>query len=188
MQIEYQMDDTVEQLKQIVEEINETDGLELHLPDVDDAAAAKNADEAAAKYEDMASRIRAAFKSLDGVGFSLNMDGMNGNLTVTLPQIPMAATGAMVRSGDLVMANENGNFEMMGRMGRQPVIANNQQIVEGITNGVSNANGDVVSELRGLSGLMRQMLNGGLVAKVMPSSTMGRSNNRSAEAYDRVTG
>ena len=188
MQIEYQMDDTVEQLKQIVEEINETDGLELHLPDVDDAAAAKHADEAAAKYEDMASRIRAAFKSLDGVGFSLNMDGMNGNLTVTLPQIPMAATGAMVRSGDLVMANENGNFEMMGRMGRQPVIANNQQIVEGITNGVSNANGDVVSELRGLSGLMRQMLNGGLVAKVMPSSTMGRSNNRSAEAYDRVTG
>ena len=143
---------------------------------------------AAASYEGMASRIRAAFQSLDGIGFSINMDGANGNITVTLPPIQQAATGAFVRSGDLVMANENGNFEMMGRMGNQPVIANNQQIVEGITNGVSSANGDVVSELRGLSGLMRQMLNNGMVAKVVPSSTMGRNNARSQEAWERVNG
>lgn len=146
------------------------------------------ASDAASDYEDMASRIRAAFQSLDGLSFSMDMTGTSGTLTVHMPPIPMAATGAFVRSGDLVMANENGDFEMMGRMGNQPVIANNQQIVDGISTGVSNANEDVVSELRGLGNLLRQMINTGLVAKVVPSSSMGRNNNRSAEAYDRVTG
>ena len=41
------------------------------------------------------------------------------------------AGGGAVKSGDLVMANENGEFEMMGQMGNQPIVANNNQIIAG---------------------------------------------------------
>ena len=98
------------------------------------------------------------------------------------------ASGGFVKSGDLIMANENGNFEMMGKMGNQPVVANNQQIVSGITQGVATANGDVVSELRGLATDVRRILNKEFTVKYTPSATAGRVNQKSAEAYSRVTG
>ena len=77
---------------------------------------------------------------------------------------------------------------MMGRMGRQPVVANNQQIVDGISRGVSNANGTMVGEMRTMVALMNRMLNKEFVAKAVPSSTWGRNNSKSAEAYSKVTG
>lgn len=188
IQPEYQLDETLVTLQKIVEEINKTDKLDLHLPQVKDDGATDKAAEAAGKYEEMARRIRAAFQSLDGLGFSMDLDGTNGSMHVNIPPVTMMATGGMPKSGDLVMANENGSFEMMGRMGSQPVVANNQQIVDGITQGVGNANEDVVSELRGLSTLMQRLLNKELVARAVPDSTWGHANKRSAEALDRVTG
>lgn len=188
IQPEYQMDETLETLQNIVNEINKTDGLDLHLPEVKDDGATDKAAEAAGKYEDMARRIRGAFQSLDGLGFSLDLDGTNGSMHVSVPPVAMMATGGMPKSGDLIMANENGSIEMMGRMGSQPVVANNQQIVDGITQGVGNANEDVVSELRILGGLMQRLLNKELVARAVPNSTWGHANERSAEAFDRVTG
>lgn len=122
------------------------------------------------------------------LGSSSGFFGAVGSVIQGLFNPTHRAMGGPVRSGDLVMANENGNFEMMGRMGNQPVVANNQQIVNGITQGVATANGNVVSELSTLSNLMRQLLQKELVAKVVPSSSMGRSNQMSAEAYSRVTG
>ena len=98
------------------------------------------------------------------------------------------AGGGYVRSGDLVMANENGNFELMGKMGNQPVVANNQQIISGISQGVATANGDVVSELRTLASLMQKMLNKEFVAKAVPSADWGNHNSRSNEAWSRVNG
>lgn len=98
------------------------------------------------------------------------------------------ANGGFPKSGDLLMADENGNFEMKGRMGNQPVVANNQQIVDGISNGVGRANEDVVSELRIMNTLMQRLLNKELVARATPSSSWGRNNERSAEAFGRVTG
>lgn len=98
------------------------------------------------------------------------------------------ASGGFVRSGDLVMANENGNFELMGKMGNQPVVANNQQIISGISQGVATANGDVVSELRTLASLMQKMLNKEFVAKAIPGSDWGQHNSRSNDAWSKVNG
>lgn len=187
VQYDWLDDDTIESLRTVVDLINETSGLELKLPDVKDDTVAKDTEAAAEKYESMASRIRAAFKSLDGLGFNLSFDGMNGNMTVTLPQIQTAATGAFVRSGDLVMANENGQFEMMGQMGNQPVIANNQQIVEGISLGVGNANSELASEIRGLRSDMQKVANRPIVIKYNETQ-VGRSAVRGMEAYDRIIG
>ena len=98
------------------------------------------------------------------------------------------ASGGYVRSGDLVMANENGNFELMGKMGNQPVVANNQQIISGISQGVATANGDVVSELRTLASLMQKMLTKEFVARAVPSADWGNHNSRSNDAWSRVNG
>lgn len=109
---------------------------------------------------------------------------------IPIPTFPVQpkASGGPVRSGDLVMANENGNFEMMGRMGNQPVVANNQQIVQGISSGVAQANGDVVGELRTLTGLMQRMLQKEFVAKAVPGSGWARMNDTSNAAYSNISG
>lgn len=109
---------------------------------------------------------------------------------IPIPTFPVQqkASGGPIRSGDLVMANENGNIEMMGRMGNQPVVANNQQIVQGISSGVAQANGDVVGELRTLTGLMQRMLQKEFVAKAVPSSGWARMNDTSNAAYSNISG
>lgn len=98
------------------------------------------------------------------------------------------ATGGFVRSGDLVMANENGNFEMMGRMGNQPVVANNNQIVSGISQGVATANSGVESRLATIEGLLNRVLQKEFVAKAVPSASWGDHGAKSAAQWDRVTG
>ena len=49
------------------------------------------------------------------------------------------ANGGFVSSGEIFMANENGKAEMIGRFGRTTAVANNEQIVAGISQGVYNA-------------------------------------------------
>lgn len=149
-----------------------------------------SANSAASAIENMASRIRKAFASLDGLTYEMDISGQkySGAMKVLIPSVEQRASGGFVRSGDLVMANENGNFEMMGRMGNQPVVANNQQIVNGISQGVATANGDVVSELRTLTNLMQKMLNKEFVAKAIPGSDWGQHNSRSNDAWGKVNG
>ena len=163
--------------------------LDLTMPEIDTKDTEEKTDKVAEKYEDMADRIKGAITSINGLGFSFDISGTNGTINVQYPVVEAtAATGGFIRSGDLIMANENGNIEMMGRMGNQPVVANNQQIVNGISSGVAQANGDVVSELRTLTTLMQRMLNKEFVARAVPSSAWGGHNARSQEAYDKVTG
>lgn len=65
---------------------------------------------------------------------------------ISVPQIPMLANGGYVDQGQLFIAREAG-AEMVGSIGRRTAVANNDQIVEGITNGVREGNDDVVNAL-----------------------------------------
>lgn len=56
----------------------------------------------------------------------------------TVPHIPTFAEGGMVETGQLFIAREAG-AEMVGRIGNHTSVANNDQIVEGISEGVYNA-------------------------------------------------
>lgn len=60
--------------------------------------------------------------------------------------ITARASGGFVDSGQLFIAREAG-AEMVGSIGRRTAVANNDQIVEGISAGVSNANAEVVSAI-----------------------------------------
>lgn len=47
--------------------------------------------------------------------------------------------GGFVETGEMFIANENGIPEMIGKIGNQPAVANNNQIIEGISIGVKRA-------------------------------------------------
>lgn len=53
--------------------------------------------------------------------------------------ITTRATGGFVNTGELYVANENGVSEMIGKIGNQPAVANNDQIVEAVSIGVKRA-------------------------------------------------
>ena len=65
---------------------------------------------------------------------------------ISVPKIPMLANGGFVDQGQLFIAREAG-AEMVGSIGRRTAVANNDQIVEGITYGVREANDDVVTAI-----------------------------------------
>lgn len=60
--------------------------------------------------------------------------------------VPGYATGGFVDQGQLFIAREAG-AEMVGNIGRRTAVVNNDQIVEGITYGVREANDDVVTAI-----------------------------------------
>ena len=98
------------------------------------------------------------------------------------------ASGGFVNSGDIVMANENGNFEMMGRMGNQPVVANNQQIVAGISQGVSTANGEVVAAINNLINVVQRQGNRPVQVNIGSSARLGQTCERSIDMWNKQNG
>lgn len=73
--------------------------------------------------------------------------GYTGGLTkIPSVSIPRYANGGFVDQGQLFIAREAG-AEMVGSIGRRTAVANNDQIVEGITYGVREANDDVVTAI-----------------------------------------
>lgn len=86
---------------------------------------------------------------IDFDGFSIMGQEIVPSFSVQLaelPNIPYLAGGGVVDSGQLFIARENG-AEMVGRIGSQTGVANNDQIEAGIAMGVSAANEAVVAAI-----------------------------------------
>lgn len=73
----------------------------------------------------------------------------SGIKEIRVPEIPLLANGGFVNEGQLFIAREAG-AEMVGAMGRRTAVANNDQIVEGISAGVSIANDGVIAAIYAL--------------------------------------
>lgn len=116
------------------------------------------------------SAISYAFGGINSIlrsirGFSIaGFTPFSGLREISVPQIPMLADGGFVDQGQLFIAREAG-AEMIGSIGRRTAIANNDQIVEGITYGVREANDDVVTAIYAVAqqiiAEMRNQDNGG---------------------------
>ena len=76
------------------------------------------------------------------------IDKINSKLPKIFPKIPKLASGGQVNAGQLFIAREAGP-EMVGTMGGRTTVANNDQIVAGISSGVYNA---VVSAMAHVGG------------------------------------
>lgn len=73
--------------------------------------------------------------------------GYTGGISaIPTVSIPRYADGGFVDQGQLFIAREAG-AEMVGSIGRRTAVANNDQIVDGITYGVREANDDVVTAI-----------------------------------------
>lgn len=108
-----------------------------------------------------------------------------------------AATGAYgIPSGELFMARENGITEYVGSIGGKASVANNEQIVDGISKGVADANQEQNALIRQQNELLRQqnatsrriveMLLSGVGVK--SGSQFGRVIQQSLDAYNAQTG
>ena len=99
----------------------------------------------------MASAIRAtSFPTISG---SIST-GDNGSVSINLKAYAM---GGFPEAGELFIAREAG-AEMVGSIGRKTAVANNDQIVAGIANGVAEANGEQNVLLREQNTLLRALL------------------------------
>lgn len=67
---------------------------------------------------------------------------------ITLGQLPkFYADGGFPTSGEVFVARENGLTEMVGSIGNRPAVANNDQIVESVSIGVSKGVSDAVEQV-----------------------------------------
>ena len=100
--------------------------------------------------------ISVSWDTASAVGQALSKLGMPGvpNFHVNWNQY---AEGGFPDEGELYIARENGS-EMIGRMGNKNVVANNQQIIDGITRGVASANSQQNALLREQNELLRALL------------------------------
>ena len=101
---------------------------------------------------------------------------------INIPEIPLLANGGMVDRGQMFIAREAGP-EMVGTIGRKSAVANNDQIVEGIAQGVSVANGESNTLLREQNSLLRALLE-----KESGVYIDGKSVTKSVERHQRERG
>lgn len=84
---------------------------------------------------------------ISAVNALMHTIGYTGGISaIPTVSIPRYANGGFVDQGQLFIAREAG-AEMVGSIGRRTAVANNDQIVEGITYGVREANDDVVTAI-----------------------------------------
>lgn len=98
---------------------------------------------------------------------------------VNIPHIPLFEDGGFVDQGQLFIAREAG-AEMVGAIGRKTAVANNDQIVEGITAGVTVANDGVIAAIYALMNLIED--------KDMSISIGDDVIGRSYDRYNRSRG
>ena len=103
---------------------------------------------------------------------------------VQLARIPMPtyANGGFPETGQMFIAREAG-AEMVGNIGRRTAVANNDQIVNGIANGVAEANDEQNALLREQNSLLRA-----IYEKESGTYLDGRLLTNSVEKYQRERG
>lgn len=92
---------------------------------------------------------------------------------LSVKSISMMADGGFVDEGQLFIAREAG-AEMVGAMGRKTAVANNDQIVEGISAGVSIANDGVIAAIYALLNAVEEK-----------DFSVNIGDNQIGESYDR---
>lgn len=98
------------------------------------------------------------------------------------------ANGAYgIPNGDLFIANEAGP-ELVGTIGGKTSVANQGQIIEGISSGVERANEEQNALLREQNNLLRRLLEKDATVRIGASAALGRTVKQSLDMYGGMTG
>ena len=106
------------------------------------------------KFTDFKNRIKDFFSGLDIFKIKIEWEAKSfAGTTINVPKLSFYETGGFPASGEVFIARENGMPEMVGGFGNRTAVANNDQIVQGISAGVYNA---VVAALSSSQGSANQ--------------------------------
>ena len=132
-------------------------------------------------------KIASAFKKALSAKVALITDTGKqvGSATIAVKGL---ASGGLVSGGDLFIANENGVPEMIGRFGNQAGVANQNQIVTGISRGVAEANAEQNALLRQQNALLRGILEKETNVRIGASAGLGRTVKQSLDMLNAATG
>ena len=124
--------------------------------------------------------VRALNWVISKVNSVLSVFGRNGIEYLSEVKIDRLADGGFVDEGQLFIAREAG-AEMVGAMGRRTAVANNDQIVEGISAGVSVANDGVIAAIYALLNVVEEKD----MSVVIGDNEIGHSYDRYKEKRGR---
>ena len=153
-------------------------------PVMDTTDAQKAMEEWKTKVDETTTAIKT---DIDGIG-SMSVDwNVSWGPAPRKKNIQKKAEGGFVNSGEMFVAREAGP-ELVGRIGRRTAVANNDQIVTSVSEGVASGQREQTSLLRQQNDLLRQLLNKEFSTKVVPDSRWGRFNRECERLYARNTG
>lgn len=101
--------------------------------------------------------------------------------------IPRLAKGGFPDQGQIFIARESGP-EMVGQMGSRNVVANNDQIVEGISEGVRDANEDLISAIYSMASQIVSAIQTSAENNKPVFQIDGKTLTSSVEKYQRQRG
>ena len=106
---------------------------------------------------------------------------------ISIPAIPHLAEGGQVNPGQLFIAREAG-AEMVGTLGGKTTVANNDQIVEGISGGVREANSDLVTVILATTQQLLQAIRDKDTNVYLDGNKLGRGVTQSQNRINRMYG
>lgn len=112
----------------------------------------------------------------------INYEYNNAPASTTTSYPTQYAEGGYVSTGELFVAREAGP-ELVGSIGSHTAVANNDQIVAGISSGVQSANSEQNELLRQQNGILLKLLDKQLT--ISPSAALGQVVARSSALYAR---
>lgn len=98
------------------------------------------------------------------------------------------ASGGFPDSGELFIARENGLTEMIGNFGGRTGVANNEQIIEGIRQGVADGQSEQNALLRRQNELLQGILEKDASVRIGASAALGRVARQSLDMYSGMVG
>lgn len=107
------------------------------------------ADAVGQAWDDLIAKVKQKFKELSDWWSNQTLGGLSISASTTYSAgagVTRRANGGFVDSGQLFVAREAG-AEMVGAIGNRTAVANNDQIVDGISEGVRDANTEVVTAI-----------------------------------------
>lgn len=120
-------------------------------------------------------------------GVKVAIEQVVDGISTVIGNIKLTASGGFLNEGQIFIAREAGP-EMVGTIGNSTAVANNDQIVAGIANGVAAANESQNNLLREQNNLLRAILAKDTSAKFTASSALGRVVSQSLDMYGTMVG
>ena len=93
--------------------------------------------------------------------------------------------GGMPNSGEIFVARENGTPEFVGSFGGRTAVANNDQIVTAVANGVSMANDRMVSAIESQTSRLENAIDRKDVDVVIGDRQIAEANRRGQQGMGR---